>query len=346
MKKADVAVTVYFRIFEILLLVVVIGIISTQVGNVKDSGVYQKKFLSRDLAMIMDSMANARGNLVYYYSPLLITKLQDFEIDFSSNAVIVDEESWPYAANLNYNPAFPPKGKFSALVLKKMGNSLVIEKGSPKTTEINGFLLDCPTAQLSTTSVIIDPGHRYSDTDDGLSGGLKDAQGRAIPESELVLKVAAALEPQLKPRIPEVLGTRDLKTSYVAGVLSQQTKPLRERIAFIASKPDSIIISLHAGKQSKNHNIVKAYVNIDSDERSYRLACLMLNSIATAYRNEITGTAIIPVDLTQLSPEDPKQVLLKGNPGVLLELGNIENPNNKLLGSPVELAQALAGGIG
>ncbi len=344
MKKADVSVAVYFRIFEILLLVIVIGIVAAEINNVSQSGIYQKKFLSRDLAMMMDSLTNARGNIIYNYNPRLVT-LEKFEIGFTNGAVSVDDESWFYAVNNNYKLVLPQKGKYSSFALKKAGNELSVQNGGVKSMEFNGLLLECPFAELGMRSVIIDPGHRYSDTDDGLSGGLKDAQGRTIPESELMLKAGAALEPQLKPRIPEVLGTRDLKTEYVAGVLSQQIKPLKERIAFIASKPDSAIISLHAGRQPKSQNIVKAYVNLDADERSYRLACHVLNSISDNFKGKITGTAIIPVIPAQLSQDDPRQGLVKDRVAVLLELGNIDYPNNEVLGSPVELAQAIAQGV-
>jgi N-acetylmuramoyl-L-alanine amidase len=344
MKKADVSVAVYFRIFEILLLVIVIGIVSAEVNNIRDSGIYQKKFLSRDLALMMDSLTNARGNIIYRYMPRLVT-LERFEISFTNNAVTVDDESWPYAMNGNYDIILPQKARYSSFVLKKTGNKLFVQDGGVKSMEFNGLLLECPFALLSTSSVIIDPGHRYSDSDDGLSGELKDTQGRTIPESELMLKVAAALEPQLKSKIPEILGTRDLKTNYVAGVLSQQTKTLKERIAFIASKPDSAIISLHAGRQPKSQNIVKAYVNFDADERSYRLACQMLNGISDAFKDKITGTAIIPVIPAQMSQDDPRQILAKGRVAVLIELGNIDYPKNEVLGSPVELAQAIAKGV-
>ncbi len=344
MKKADVSVAVYFRIFEILLLVIVIGIVAAEVNNIRGSGLYQKKFLSRDLALMMDSLTNSRGSLIYNYNPRLVT-LEKFEISFTNNAVTVDDESWPYAVNGNYDIILPQKARYSAFVLKKEGNKLFVQNGGVKSMEFNGLLLECPFALLSSISVIIDPGHRYSDADDGLSGALKDAQGRIIPESELMLKVAAALEPQLRQRIPEVLSTRDLKTNYVAGVLSQQAKPLKERIAFIASKPDSAIISLHAGKQPKSQNIVKAYVNLEADESSYRLACQVLNSISNAFKDKITGTAIIPVITAQLSQDDPRQILAKDKVAVLLELGNIDYPNNAVLNSPVELAQAIAGGV-
>ena len=90
MKKAQVPVAIYFRIFEIVLLVMVIAIVAVEVKNVKDGGIYQKKFISRDLALLMDSVTNARGNLNYFYRPPL-QAMSKFNIDFSGGSVSVDD---------------------------------------------------------------------------------------------------------------------------------------------------------------------------------------------------------------------------------------------------------------
>lgn len=341
MKKGQTNVAVYFRIFEILLLVVVISTIAMQVSNIKNGGIYQKKFLSKDLALVLDSVTNARGNLLYVYNPI-ISNLQNFMVDFSNNAVTVDDQSWAYAVNNNLRFSVPPKDKFGYIALKKTGNSLSVERGGP--SDINGFLFECEPAQISTGTIIIDPGHSYSQGDEGFLGGLKDAQGKQIPESALMLLTGVALDAQLNAN-NKVIGTRALKADYINNVLSQDAKTMPERLAVIKANPDALIISLHAGKQPVSKNIVKAFVNKDSTPEARRLACSLLNSIADKYKMQITGNAVIPVDLAQIGAEDPKQILVNNRDAVLIELGNIDYPNNALLGKPVDLSQAIFAGI-
>jgi N-acetylmuramoyl-L-alanine amidase len=206
--------------------------------------------------------------------------------------------------------------------------------------------LECPSATIRAQSILLDPGESYVAGEKEIIGELKDSTGRQIPESEADLKIAVVLDSILNSRQGQkVFGTRDLKLDVVGGVISQQTKSVSERVKFINANKDSIMISIHLGKQPKNQNLVKAFVNKDASAASYRLACSLLNSIADKYKMDITGTAIIPVDLAQLKPDDPKQVLIKDSTAVLLEIGNIDYPNNKLVESPVELAQMLALGI-
>jgi hypothetical protein len=99
------------------------------------------------------------------------------------------------------------------------------------------------------------------------------------------------------------------------------------------------------GKQPVSKNIVKAFVNKDATPEAKRLACSLLNSIAEKYKQSITGNAIIPVDLAQIGAEDPKQILVNNRDAVLLELGNIDYPNNALLGKHGELSQTIFAGI-
>lgn len=343
MKKGQVSVAVYFRIFEILLLVTVIAIIASEISNVKDSGLYQKKFLSRDIALVMDSLTNARGNLLYVYNPPL-ADLQKFKVGFVNGAVSVDDQSWSYAVNNNIKMSFPVNTQFDALALKKTGNSIVIEKLSPSASNINGFLLECEPAQLSSSQIILDPGH--SNGDEGFTGGIQDSKGSAVTESAMMLLTAVAIAAPLKANPDtQVIGTRALEANYVNGVLSQEAKTIDERIAVINANKDAFVISLHAGKQPKNQNIVKAFVNKDSTPEARRLACSLLNSIAEKYKMTITGTAVIPVDLSQVGSDNPKQVLVNNRTAVLLELGNMDYPNNALLENPVDVSQAILSGI-
>ncbi len=360
MKKGQVNVVIYFRIFEILLLVMVIMIIATEVTNVKDSGLYQKKFISRDLALVMDSLTNARGNLMYSYNPPLAT-LSKFDINLKGGMVLVDDEAWPYATNklyrLNEPLAFE---KPHALRIKKIGNSISVEDVKSKEVPFNGYVLECPGTASDISSIIIDPGHGYDAAsgkgDVGLKGTFKDAKGTVTPESWLALSIGVTLQQHLIQnavfRKEYIFATRALEYEFITvpavssePFLAEEAKTTQERVAFITQNPNALVLSLHVGKGELKTNVIKAFVNKDANIETLRLACALLNAIATKYALHITGTAIIPVDLGQLSPDDPKQVLLKDRVAVQLELGNIDFALNNPLENQRDLAGAIAEGL-
>jgi len=353
MKRADVPITLYFRMFEIVLLALVIVIVSTEVGNIRDSGVYQKKFIARDFALVLDSVTNARGNLWYAYNPPL-QALGRFTVDLRNGQVAVDNERWPYAVSKRIR--FVPQSfvQQPGFVLQKTGNELTIVPQAASAL-FNGMLLDCPAAGVELKTLILDPGHGYNAAtkqgEQGLTGNFADAQGRKIPESELMLKTAVALDSQLKARgFKNILGTRALEAEMLSlpetgAFLAEEARTTQERVELIAKNPDAVVLSLHAGKHGAGNNFIKAYVNKDSGAGSAAFACRILNALATNYPLDITGTAIIPVDLAQLSPDDPRQVLLKDRVGVQLELGSLDVQGNKVLANPQSLAEALAGGV-
>jgi N-acetylmuramoyl-L-alanine amidase len=350
MSKAQVPVTVYFRIFEIILLVMVIAIIANEVNSAKNGGIYQQKFLSRDLALVLDSLSNARGNVWYAYNPQL-SEPDKYAFSFRNQRVDVNGESWPFAVTTNdrlFAPAQLVKPTAAGFLMTRSGNALVVEPLTSTTPAFNGLLLQCSAEGVALKTIMLDPGHGYNTV---TQQGDKGFTAGTLKESELMLNLAVGIQSQLGATANKnVLGTRALHAEYLTlpdlgTFFAEEAKTTAERVAVINQHKDAAIISLHVGKQDKAHNIVKAYVNKDAPSGAYTLACVLLNAIATAYPLDVTGTAIIPVDLNQLSTDDPKQVLLAGRVAIQIELGNIDLPNNKVLADIPKLASVLAGGL-
>lgn len=350
MKRAQVPVTVYFRIFEIILLVMVIAIIANEVNSAKTGGIYQQKFLSRDMALVLDSLSNARGNVWYAYNPQL-SEPDKYAFSFRNQRVDVNGESWPFAVNTNdraFLPEQPVKPTIAGFLITRSGNALVVEPLTQAAQPFNGLLLQCPAAGVALKTIVLDPGHGYNAVtkqgDNGFTAGT-------LKESELMLNLAVGIQSQLGATANKnVLGTRALHAEYLTlpdlgTFFAEEAKTTAERVAVINQHKDAALISLHVGKQEKNQNIVKAYVNKDAPTSAYKLACTLLNAIAAAYPLDVTGTAIIPIDLGQLAADNPKQVLLSDRAAIQLELGNIDLSNNKLLADIPKLASILAGGL-
>jgi hypothetical protein len=338
-KRADV-VPVYFRIFEVLLLVMAISIVTAEVNNIKDSGVFQKKFLARDIALLLDSITNARGNIMYVYQPPLITGFSRFSFDFSNGRVNVDGEAWPYASNTAFPAAHQKLKGTQGLFIQKVGSEVSITQLAPQPVPFNGLVMECPGIQLNARELVIDPGYGYSKGEKPLVGLLKDSQGKPIPASEQMIRIGAAITANLAQYSRPIASTRALK--FLPGEIREETKTVQERVKTIAAHKGAIVLSLRTRTMAPHMNLVKALVNKDAGPETYQLACTLLNAFATAYPAKITGTAIIPVDPSQFSPDDPRQVLLKESLAVQLELGNIDAPNNELLQNPDQLGRVIA----
>jgi N-acetylmuramoyl-L-alanine amidase len=333
MKRAQVTVAVYFRIFEILLLAVVIAAVGMEVKNAKDSGIYQQKFLARDIALVMDSVSNARGNLIYFYNPPLAS-LSRFTVDLRNNRASVDNEYWPYAINAFLQFVPPVLAQPTGITIQKTGNAIAVSTLKPADVSFNGLLLECPAAPSMPATIVIDPGHGVNSA---TGEGDKGFEAQGTTEADAMRLTAAALSTYLKNAgVRTVIGTR----AFDVG----EAKNIQERTAVINTYNDAWIISLHAGVADARNNVIKAFVNKDADTATYGVACRTLNALATAYALNITGTAVIPVDLSQLRADDPRQVLLKGRTAVQLELGNMNNPV-ALSANPRALAEVVAHGV-
>jgi len=93
----------------------------------------------------------------------------------------------------------------------------------------------------------------------------------------------------------------------------------------------SSVISIHAGSYENTElNPIKAYVNMDAPEQKFkdsmRLGCLILNRlVGLSMQNYpfVDGISLVPIKLSLLPPDDPRQILKKEKMGVFLEIGNI-----------------------
>jgi hypothetical protein len=333
MRRAQVSLAVYFRIFEIIFLIAVIGIVAAEVKNIQDSGIYQKKFFARDIALLLDSVPNAGGNLQYVYSTP-VASLSRFGVDFSNGKVSVDGEDWPYAFDSTAIFDAVPAKDSSSLLVRRLGRRTTIGPIPEKIGAFNGWFLPCgPVPRIS--SLIIDPGHNYVQNEPQLAwtGG----QG-SVSASFFVLGVSGAIKSVADSRgIPAVL-TRSLSTKPV-----EETKSLQERLD-ILSRNDGFALSLVVGRQAKSQNVLKAFVHKDANDDVRGFACSILNAVAgqEQYANSITGTGVIPVDPAQLGSDDPRQVL-SANKGIVIEIGSAHYPDNALLSSPQELGLVIAG---
>lgn len=81
-------------IFEILLVVIVVATLYARVSKFQEKNVIEQKFLSRDVALLLDIVPTLPGNLAYQYTSKTLDK---FSFDFSNGMLKVDDEKYYYA---------------------------------------------------------------------------------------------------------------------------------------------------------------------------------------------------------------------------------------------------------
>lgn len=326
-KRGQAIPTSMFILFELILVIVAGAIVFNQVRAIEKGGVFHKKFFAPDLALLISSIQQVEGNVYYTYTAneMSLSKFDfEFKEDSGTNFVYVDEERYPFSKNRDIKPFFAKLSKPSVISITKEGDKLIFQEGF---RQFNGLAIDCSAFKEETvSSITLDPGHGYNKK---TGEGDKGFEEKSSYESEINKNIAN----MIKLYISNAASTRDLKTD--------DDISMPERINAIKAPA---LISIHAGSSAdQKTNNVKAYVNFYSSKKqaSMYLACNILNRLSDAIPL-ISGTAIVPVDLSLLPAEDSKQVLLPEIIAVQLEIGNIQNtPNNFIINNQTIIANAI-----
>ena len=324
--------TAMFVMFEIVLVVIISASLYMQYANIENKGIYETKFISRDLALVLDAAYGADGNLGYIYNPDSLSK---FKYSFDGNEVTVDAESYPYGSDWSILSSFRSFSKPSRLFIYKEGDLLEIRD---EQREINpNYVLCDDTVLPRIKSVTVDPSRGWSvelAKQGSLMPGEKGFVNKAKnwTESKVVMDIANVLTKRYLPnKVSKIDTTRSVKTDTNLAMIDRKNKITKEF-------DNDALISIRAGSSSNldgSPNMydrdVIAYVNFESPafKQSRKLACLMLNELAASIR-EITGTAVVPVILSQHDEDSPLQVLSTKKIAVQLEIGNIQIPHRTI----------------
>jgi len=331
MQKKGQFTTGYMLIFELILAAIVAYAVFEAVNNMPN--ITEAKFFSRDIALLLDSISSQPGNILFIYNPPT-KSLSKFDFSFSGNKVNVgkdisdpkiNSEAYPYFSNSRTNYVIEDGNsiavsKPSLMHFVKSGDIIKIASSSQQLDKkFNPHRRICG-AIPNTKSVTIDIGHGWSQTkanQGSLYAGDKGYENVKIVqyESEQVRLLAQ----QLSYANPALTFTRSVDVDdYVSDRMSKLT--------------GDVVISLHANSEQSGKNNIKAFINADSAKlaESSALACSLINAM-TDKIEFVSGSAIIPSDISFLPADDPRQVLLKDKIAVYLELGNVNEETNNLL---------------
>lgn len=321
LRKGQAITEVMFILTEILLVIAAGIMVFNKLNSIQEDQLYAKKFYARDLALLMDTIESMEGNLLYFYKPLQTT-LSKITFKFTKTTIEANDEKYPVASRHTEETTIDkPK---TTLLLTKENNKITIQE--IKQIKFNKNKINCPEIKTTITMpIIIDPGHGHNPTERGYQGetGFVGLQGK---ESEIMVDIATNLQANIKAN----LGTPNVQVDTTRSTTKtpEDARTTKERKQ--KTENAGVIISLHANKDTEENNNIKAYINYDSEKyyESAKLACIILNELSDTFTTQTTGAAIIPVLLSQLDNEEPKQILDSKKIAVQIELGNINSPTS------------------
>ncbi len=354
-KKADV----YIRLIEVAayaVLAVMIGLFLLKtVQDARDPSNYQKDYLAKDIAGVLDMLYAAPHSFDYTYRSQ-VWNYSDYIYEFGEstaraggtepyapggkNVFVIDEES--ASSQFKYSPYFPDAKEFSQLekqtpkervmLFGKEGNHFWGSSEASRATT-DPLQIDCDESLPNTNTIVIDPGH-------GSGGGNTDTGFVSTASSNFKEEDRTALIAGYTKKLLEEKGKNVILTRNTEEQTAETYKSPEERNELIRSTNPDMMISLHMDNRSDGNTILKAYYPIQSKE-SRNAACRIVNTIlreeGSMKVEGIDGASLIPVNLASIGKDSPMYVLNTTIPSVVLELGSV----NALSSDPRHLTSAI-----
>jgi len=326
-RRAEVSERLYFVLFELLIIAVVAGIIANKMNTVRNDQVFEKKFFPRDLVLVLNNAMAAPGVLLYAYgrqSP----SFANFSTSFDNQYVSVSGAQYPYAADSGV------KVRSDAAVIDHAKSIALVRSGSALRVATQGVInplrLQCGPHQAIDGKITLDAGRGWS--------ALIASQGQPAGDQGIVTSFAVESE-TMRQLAAAVYGHDISRYSTTRDIQLDSPITLDERI----KKIDAAVVSLHASTEPK----IRAFVNVRgaAKDASIQLACELVNAMTDAFPATYRGASIIPIDDTVLAQDDARRVLVRGKPGVFLEIGDMNDPAAPLLNGTRALGDALHGAL-
>jgi|GEM_PF-1980863 len=292
-KKGEIEQTIYFVIFEIILIAITALALFSYVNNLAKSTGFEKQILARDFALILDAVYAAPGNLEYAYQNNFSNF--NFNMIFGDSLVQISEKdntympAFPYASSFNiYMPAYEANTK-EKIVLFKSDNKIEIN------SEFNSDLFLCPYVNTTKNDwkILLDTNFNYNlINSEKLTGTPKDKRE----------KITLTYSPDIQ---------------IINGI------PIIPENYQIAKEKTQEVVSFYMGKTDANENPLKIYIVVDSVAiaESRKLACIIINQFMQEAKTKFTSAEIIPVYETS-DETDLKYILTKNRVQVFIEAGN------------------------
>jgi hypothetical protein len=321
-RRADVNEDILWLMGEMIFVIIFALGVYSYVASVEHDTLLEKNYLSRDVALLVDTIYAAPGNVVYDYSHDLVN-ISEYSFTLKSQRSGVLEKGgtqtilyWYADDKKNGNILDADIRMPESIKLCNTGGK--VTAGREQCGEIN--TLQCPEVETKTESVpliILNP--VYGGKEKGLV-----STDQAAYESEYARGIARSLNGLLASSGRfRVESTRDLNNDlWDDSTLSQD-----ERTAILKGKDYAAVITIGVGDYSPSRNPVTAYMATKHSVRDEKLACMIENFLA-AGNMEVTSISPVLSSGGVLSSDRAGAVHIE------LDIGNIENYHSSVLADP------------
>lgn len=373
-KRGATAPLILTPTFAILLSILFLIILLTALYTIFQSADFEKAYLAQKEGLLVTTLgalpdtANVdlfsfieqnRANYSFQIGKTKITVVDETTKGFTGHYAIPKYVNVIDLPKTITNQQLKGTGTQFIRLFKEAPRIRIESKNAKK--HFNQNALTCANVKVPIQSIGIDAGHGLDTRENAVFvGDAGHVAENGLEESLITRLIAAPLVDQTEEKYGLKV-TREL--SVLIGDRTklaftqqdpQQAQRIRDRITSLQDQ--NAIISIHVGPQERANQII-AFVDKDN-ANSVALACRMLNNIAEEFmqdngRSLVTGTAIVPVDLTQLQQDDittsnideadPKNILVASPVGVLLEIGAL---NDAITRQPDKISAGITNALG
>jgi len=320
-------------IFEIVIVIVAFFSLMGYVKLVKEDTLFEKSFLSNDIALVAETIYSAPGNIAYTYSQPK-ADISGFDFSFlKQKAGIVEDDGtdvvgFAYADDLflyrNLNAQIDNPDKIEFL---KSGNK--IKAGESLTKNMDGVAIAGDELKkkynLGDIKIVINPGYGALSYD-------YMRYGTDTSTADMIWNVAQSTEQYLKS-----LGfTKDI--DFTRGQYEYR-KPLTD-IQNMIDPDANLVINIYAGNyENTGLDPVKVYFSLEN--ANSQISSIMASHIMNNALSEVEGIegfSIIPSD----------NALLSVNPdgvAVAVQIGNTKKAASILNTKSTDMAKGIAAGV-
>ncbi len=333
-KRGQITHEIYFIMMEVFIALAVAFFLFKYVNLVVEDTTLERTILSRDLALLSNTVYSAPGNLVYTYESR--TNLSMFDYAFTKKPPLMEpqltvlqqgvaELSYPFVLNNLFARDIGKSDKHTVfspqeILFQKEEQEITVKK--ELTPHLEGAVcpvLDTKKTNTTTLKVLLDPGKDYENP------GANNTALNLI-EYKITIDISKEIGRLLQQNFPNIVFTRENTKSN-----------LTERLTKIKLENANITLSIHTGDyQPTKPNTFKMYYNSKSNKKKeiQKLACFISNEISG---QTTLKTTTLPLEIETLPDLDSRRILTPTSKIQLyLEVGNIQAyaNNNPLLDYP------------
>lgn len=320
-RKGDTDSAMFIIIFDLMMLGFLLLGLLTYVNSIEDNTHFDKKFISRDVALLVDTIYASPNDISCQYDSAQ-RPISDFDISFDNKRAIVTETGnpdalklyYPFAADKFFQSDYENLVASETLYIDRYGSIFRIS-GTPseKSASTCSVAINTTNVEWRNSMIFLDPGI-----------GIEELQWSEYPDKNIMWVIGKQLR------------ENGLTASFIGG--DYPGKPsVSDKIKYIKEQKPALVIGLHPSQAAPSVIPITIYYNAESINllKNKKLACSIMNQFAQDktlnenFQAKEFKYVIQPLSISTIDDEDPRKILTSETVGIVIEIGNIVQPSGE-----------------